>query len=256
MKMVSRILYGALLFLVASVTDAESPTELYNKGNEAYRNKDWESAIENYELAVNEGAISHSLFYNLGCAYFRQGNIGKAILWFERARLLAPRDRDILRNLAFARTRTLDKIESVYSGTPLQFLWSFLESISFGEFKWILLFISVIATIATIYWILQLRRKWLAIFLWVLFIMFGILFYIKGHRLWETSLAIVVEQRISVRSSPSEDGELLFALNSGTRVGILEKRGDWYRIILEDGNSGWANMQGIEPVMIHWRSKW
>ena len=42
------------------------------------------------------------LFYNLGNACFKSDRLGEAILWYERARLLSPRDEGIGANLHFS----------------------------------------------------------------------------------------------------------------------------------------------------------
>ena len=243
----------ALIAIISAVlplwADEDDAVNLYNEGNAAYRNKNWDEAIEKYLAAVNSGVSSPELFYNLGCAYYRAGDIGRAILWFERARILKPRDRDINKNLAFVRRLTQDKIESIYRNTLLQWFWKVMEKISFSELWWILLIVSLAATLAISYSILQLRGYWLGITLWIIFILLAGGWYIKGSRLWETHLAIVVVPKVDVRSSPSEDGEILFTLHSGTRTGIIERRGDWYRIAIEDGHSGWADKNAVEKVI-------
>lgn len=230
-----------------SETDA---TSLYNQGNAAYRNKNWDDAIDKYLDAVNSGAMSPELFYNLGCAYFRTGDIGRAILWFERARMLKPRDSDINKNLAFTRKLTQDKVESVYRNTLLVWFWRAMESISFSELWWLLLIISLVATIAVSYSILQLRAYWIGIVLWIVFLIFAGAWYVKGNRLWERHLGITVAPKVDVRSAPSAEGEILFTIHSGTRVGIIERRHDWFRIAIEDGHTGWVDETAIEPVIM------
>lgn len=241
--------FVCILLFGISFADTRDCVELYNDGNKAYRSKDWNRAIEHYLSAIDCGAVSSELFYNLGCAYYRVGDIGRAILWFERARMLAPRDDDIKKNLAFTRRMTKDKIESIYRNTLLIWFWNILESLSFSEFWWLLLIISAIATAGTAYSILQLRGYYFALVLWLIFILLAGCWYVKCDRLWETHLAVVIAPKLDVRSTPSDDGEILFTIHSGTRVGIREKRREWYRITIEDGHTGWANAQAIEPVL-------
>jgi tetratricopeptide (TPR) repeat protein len=61
---------------------------------EAYRNQDYKRSIELYETLVasglEENRESAQLYFNLGNAYFRDHQLGKAILNYERAHLLAP----------------------------------------------------------------------------------------------------------------------------------------------------------------------
>ena len=249
-------IYANILFLIAALAftavlcaQTANPATLYNEGNSAYRNKDWTVAIEKYLTATDAGISSPELYYNLGCAYFRAGDVGRAILWLERARLLSPRDVDIKKNLIFMQKMTQDKVESVYRGTPLTWFWKAIEGISFSEFWWLLLILSACATVATIYSILQLRGWWLPIVLWIAFAIFSCGWYTKGNRTWERNLGIVVAPKIDIKSAPAEDSELLFTLHGGTRVGILDERLGWHKITIEDGHTGWVNADAIEPVI-------
>jgi len=232
-----------------SVAGDEQIAEYYIKGNQAYRDKDFSTAIENYMEAINRGGVSAELFYNLGNAYFRAGSLAKAILWYERAKVLAPTDNDINHNLKFVKQLTQDKIESLYRGMLIAKIMLFIESISFRTFWWILVIISSLATLCTVYFILQLRGRWLAVVFWIIFVITLCGWFVKGNRIWERNLAIVMLPRIEVRSEPSTDAEHIFTLHQGTRVGIKENRQDWYRIILEDGNSGWVPENAVEKVI-------
>ncbi len=61
-----------------------------------------------------------ALFYNLGNAYYKQGDHGRAILNYRRAQQLAPRDPDIEANLALARAQAVDQFEAVEAWGPAE----------------------------------------------------------------------------------------------------------------------------------------
>ena len=75
---------------------AGSADSLFQKANTAYQNNNFVLAIELYEKITAEGLQSTALEYNLGNAYFRNDNLGKAILHYERALLQSADDEDIL----------------------------------------------------------------------------------------------------------------------------------------------------------------
>ena len=81
---------------------------------QAYRDQDYKRSIELYETLIQAELDDHresaQLYYNLGNAYFRDNQLGKAILNYERAHLLDPGDGDIRHNLRFANNRTEDRI--------------------------------------------------------------------------------------------------------------------------------------------------
>ena len=105
----------ALLLLPAGLQAQEisQPDSLWKAGVEAYTSGDYVSAAEHWEDLVNAGLASTELYSNLASAYFKNGEIAPAILWWERALRLDPSDRDVRYNLEYARNLTQDKIEEV-----------------------------------------------------------------------------------------------------------------------------------------------
>jgi len=115
------------LFTMPLKMSAANPdaNTLFQKGNIAYAKADYKSAISAYQqiLKANQSA---DVYYNLGNAWFKDGNIEQAILYYERAHQLSPGDADINHNLAFAKFKI--NPESVFVAA----LWwrSFISAIS------------------------------------------------------------------------------------------------------------------------------
>jgi hypothetical protein len=81
-------------------TDATAARELYQK------------AALRFERIANEGGVDNGkLYYNIGNAYFRMKDIGRAILSYRRAELYAPNDANLQQNLAYALQRRQDEVE-------------------------------------------------------------------------------------------------------------------------------------------------
>ncbi|MBO6096203.1 MAG: BatD family protein, partial [Bacteroidales bacterium] len=89
------------------------PDSLWNAGVEAYTNGDYASALKDWQDVQATGLMSKELYYNLGNAYFKTGEIAQSILWYERAIKLDPSDADIRHNLDYARSLTQDRIDEV-----------------------------------------------------------------------------------------------------------------------------------------------
>src|SRR3982751_6726148 len=75
----------------------------FARGNDEYARGQFQEAIRDYQSLVQAGQWSAPLFYNLGNAYFRAGDFGRAILNYERAWALQPQHPESLANLAVAR---------------------------------------------------------------------------------------------------------------------------------------------------------
>jgi tetratricopeptide (TPR) repeat protein len=82
---------------------------LYNRAGRAYEAEQYEEAVALYEAIAKRRIRAGRVYYNLGNAYFKAGQLGKAILSYERARRLLPRDEDIEANLGFVRLLKVDK---------------------------------------------------------------------------------------------------------------------------------------------------
>ena len=87
-----------------------SDSGLFAQANDLYQQADYEQAAELYEQCVAESPSAEA-YYNLGNAYFKQGNLSHAILAYERSLRLNPRDKDCKHNLAFAKTQIIDNVE-------------------------------------------------------------------------------------------------------------------------------------------------
>ena len=87
-------------------------------------------------------------------------------------------------------------------------------------------------------------KRYIALFA-VLFVTFGILAF--AHHTYEKKhpKGIVVEREIEVLSAPIAESEIIFSLNEGTKAKLLESRGEWIRITLDDGREGWTPSQSI-----------
>ena len=88
---------------------ADQANQLFEEANGAYQAKKYNEAADLYEQLLAEGYCSAELEYNLGNAYFRQNELGRAILHFERASLLSPNDGDIRHNLKTAKSKVVDE---------------------------------------------------------------------------------------------------------------------------------------------------
>jgi len=103
--------------------DKPSAEELYFEANRAYKEDRYPEAIDGYLQLIGQGYVNGHLYYNLGNAYFRAGQIGRAILNYKRARLLIPRDADLNFNLHYALDQTQDAISADQNFLNQAFFW-------------------------------------------------------------------------------------------------------------------------------------
>src|ERR1043166_1680077 len=94
---------AAVLFWSVYAPRAATPRERFDNANKFYEEHKYKEAIQEYSSLLAERRVSPNLLFNLANAYFRAGDIGRAVLNYRRAELLAPRDPEVQANLSFAR---------------------------------------------------------------------------------------------------------------------------------------------------------
>lgn len=246
----------SIIFNVSVVTAQDSVST--NAASEAYRNSNFKLSIEQYENNINkysqEGKESAELYYNLGNAYFRDNQVAKAILNYERALLLDPGDSDIRHNLRFARTKIEDRID--VAGNLFLINWFNSVRDLFNSNTW--------GTIAIVLFILFLlcfgmylfvRILWLkksafytGIVFFVLMICANIFAFNQKNLRVNRNTGIVLSAAISVTTSPDANSKELFQLHEGTKVTIRETEGNWYEIEIANGSVGWTQKETIEII--------
>ena len=106
----------SLLLLCSTTLAQRQDATSFQSGNEYYAQSSYGAAIEQYEKVLSSGVLNEIVLYNLANAHFKNKQLGKAILCYEKAQLIAPQDREIADNLNFARTHIADKVERPQEG--------------------------------------------------------------------------------------------------------------------------------------------
>jgi hypothetical protein len=236
---------------------ASGGPETMAAANRLYESGQFEQAALAYQSLVDEGFADSALYYNLGNAYFKQGDVGSAILNFRRAERLAPRDPDIRANLELARSMTVDQIEKARAETFLDQLTRFTqERLTLDELALAALTLWFLFSILLISFMAARRGSNLREGLQYAAIVAGLLLALVGFSLlgrWHVehtrpaAVVVVVEQ--DVTSGPGDQYVTEFTLHSGTEVNVLETRNNWTRLALP-GNEleGWAPADSITTV--------
>lgn len=224
------------------------------KANSAYNQGLYDSAIIMYEEVIEAEMESSVLYYNLANAYFKNSNIPKSILYYEKAIKLDPNDEDLLYNLNVANAMIVDKIEKV----PTMFYknwWNYFYNM-FSANIWTLISISIWITFLVLFSIFILSRelvlKKLSFYLAVLFFIgslasFGLASQ-KYYYTRENKEAIIFTPTITVKSSPTMGSVDLFVVHEGTKVSIIDNVENWYKIKIQDGSIGWLPAETMEMI--------
>ena len=226
----------------ASFVRAADRTSLFESANKLYYSSKFSEAATAYQKLLESGERSAAVYFNLGNAYFKAGEIGKAVNAYRQAEELAPRDPDIRANLQFARNQArgpkmthkaweqwLNRLTlNEWTGYTMAAIWLCLCGL-----------ISI-----------QVRprlRDSLKGIIWALLLvslaLVGCTF--AAYQAHHTVISVVTTKEATAHQGPIEESQEAFRLHDGAEVRVLEKKDDWLLVSTDPGHVGWVRRQQL-----------
>jgi hypothetical protein len=242
---VLRSLILAILFsLTANVWADSTPAgaDAHATAVAAYDKSDFAQTIASYETLLASGVRKGDLFYNLGNAYFRHGDKGKAIAAYLAARSLLPRDPDVKANLKFVQDQSADRLTNHLTSSTLRALFFWIDVFTPRE---LLFFSSGVLAVSLLLIFLSLVLVPIrAVFPWgisgcvaalVCFVLLAV--SLRFEKKW----GAVTVPLATVRSGPGEHNTTVFQLHEAAPFVVEDSEGEWLRILLSDDKKGWIH---------------
>ncbi len=224
--------------------------ELYRQANLLYEGGKYAESSRTYERIIDRGIRNGFVYYNLGNAYYKQDQIGRAILAYERASRLIPRDGDLRNNMDLANERTVDQITSDVPWFGRQAL----DGVTMNEATVAATITGFIATLALMIYLLakqtsaRVRAGYLLLVTCLVFLLAIGFTGVKIYDQLANEEGIILSATAVVRTSPDDASDPVFTLHEGTKVRLIEYREDWMRIQLPDGKNGWLAQDELEGI--------
>ena len=236
----------ALVLLSGATFAQKAELDSITRADTLYAQGHYPEAARVYSGILKRGYESADLYFNLGNAYYKSGQVTKAILNYERARLLAPNDDDIKYNLDLAQAHVVDNIQPL----PEFFLTKWWHSVinthsadEWGVQSMVAFFIFLILFVLFLF-AQSVRRKKLAFWVSILSLTWSAFTFSfassQKSKLTHRNTAIITAPTVTVKGSPSETGTELFIIHEGLKVKLTDSLGTWKEIQLADGNKGWV----------------
>lgn len=237
-------------FAIASFAQND---DLFNEGNSLYNEGKFQEAIRAYESILSNDVHSSELYYNLANSYYKLNRIAPSIYYYEKALQLAPKDAEILNNLAFAQNMTIDAIEKIPEVGFSKFVKRITNTFNFDTWAMIsvcsvVLFVTLFLGYYFAFSTVKKRMMFVSSFV-VLFISFVSLFFAFQKQTLDIkdNPAIVFSQESEVKTEPNLRSESAFQVHEGTKVQVLEKYNDtWIKIQIANGKTGWIASDDIK----------
>lgn len=248
--------YSFVWLLLAMIcfggTSAKAVTK--NNADTEYQKGNYQQAIRDYEEILKNGE-SAEIYFNLGNAYYRTDNITKAVLNYERARLLSPGDDDINFNLQFARSKTIDKITPESEMFFITWYKSLVNFTSVDNWAKTGILCIVMALLLVLLYLFgpQLMLRKIGFFgglaFFVIFLLSNLFAFQQKQALDNRTGAIIISPSVNIKKTPAKNSADQFVLHEGTRVDIIDKgMTDWRCIRVGDGREGWIETKAIEEI--------
>jgi len=253
---------------------AATPESLFSAGNAAYEAGAYADAIERYESLAKDGIVDADLYYNLGNAYFKTGNLGRSVLWYERALSLNPRGDDVRANLEVVRSLLRDQQLMPARGGFRHAVLGWHNRLSATESAAVACGFYALFVIAALALIFRRTPFVSAVYRWAswvsparllgltmtqdyvlamattaaLAIVFAGSAYTKIEAARERERSVIVTEEVPVFSGPSEDATIQFKIHEGTIVSVRDGRTGWVRVDLPGDLSGWVEEKTVERI--------
>ena len=228
--------------------------EMFNKGNSAYNEGNFEKAISHYNSILEKGKHSSDLYFNMGNAYYRLNRVAESIFYYEKAKQLDPSSDKIKLNSSFAENMTIDSIEELPK--------SQIEEIKIKVFRilsdrnWAILTV-ILSWLFLVMFSLYLfnnksntKRTFFSLSSICLFVLIFSLSvsYLSQKEKESNQFAIIFSNQLNIWPEPNERGEIKFILHKGTKVNLLENLEEWKKIRIANGSEGWVKNPELKSL--------
>jgi len=273
------VLVASALAVRASEADVSAASsslaaQTFAAGNAAYEAGDYHAAIDRYLEVANGGIVHRDLYYNLGNAFFKSGDMGHAVLWYERALQLDPRNDDIRANLGVVRAMLRDQQLVQAHGGVRGALMGWHRKLSAEESVAVACVFYALFTLAALCLIFRRSRVVMSLYRLASWVSPGRLFglgmtgdvllgmataavvalvfagsaYAKVHESRVHTRSVVLSEEVPVFSGPSRDSTIQFKIHEGTIVSVRDGREGWVRVDLPGDLSGWVETSTVEKI--------
>lgn len=241
----SFLLGFALLTSTAGLASAAATGVLpgFNSANRLYEQGKYAEAASGYEKILESGAASPALYFNMGNACFKAGQLGRAVYAYRKAQALAPHDPDVQANLEFTRNQ-------VQGPTWRASRWEeWLGTLTLNEWAWLAsVALWVTFLLMTVRQFKPVKKRTLrntALATGCATILFGALFGCAFAHHRDVKTAVVVKPKVLVHTGPFAESQDSFTAHDGAELRILDRKDDWLQVSDGTRRIGWLKQSDV-----------
>ncbi|OHD14073.1 MAG: hypothetical protein A2086_12110 [Spirochaetes bacterium GWD1_27_9] len=236
--MKSKIIIILSFICLSLYPQANRDLEKFNNAINLYSKKNYEESLKIFLELRKSGIDNFEINYNIGCTYTKLKKLGLARFYFENALVFKPFDSDLFHNLKVVYNDILkDPLIGEQEIMNKRIIYFFPLSLLV-----ILFLICFLLSVLWIFLFFKLNNKKFFLIFFIIFIFFSFIFtllFLLQYSEYNKKVFVVVENTANVYIAPSSDETILVTLSEGTKGNVVNYVGDYIKINLADGSSGW-----------------
>jgi tetratricopeptide (TPR) repeat protein len=237
------ILNLSILFLFGSPGLVAGNDQAFHEANSAYARGDFEQAVREYE-EILRGHYSVSVLFNLGNAYFRKGEAGRAVLFYERALQLKPGDPDVHVNLEYVQNQL-----GIFKSPP-PWWRSLFDLFSLNSWSRLTLLTMSLFLAALAFRMHATTVKWSPKPL-IVILLLVLLCSAAGMvvRMDELDKAVVLKKDSPLKVAPVSNSPTVGTLTPGLVVHVEKELEEYFYVRTPEGKTGWMSKDTVEKII-------
>ena len=229
-------------------TGSEPLRKFYQAGS-AYQNGDYKKAIEIYKSIIKTGLESGAIYYNLANSYFKDNQLGMAVVNYERAKRFIPRDHQLEFNARYARSLVKSYAPTVKRSVFGRKYAEYKDSFTVNEFTWIVFVLFLlIGSVYTVGLFLKWPKQKVILAICVLSMLLVFHLHLCVVKLNEIGQRAVVVEQTDSKYEPTDKATNYFKLPEGEIVRIVKKEYGWIKVKRSDNKTGWVKATAIDVI--------
>ena len=241
-------LLASCIWLVASWV-VQADQKQFDNANKLFEQGQYEESIEQYQSLLDTGVQTAAVHFNLGNAWFRQGNIGQSVFHYLMAQALDPLDPDIRANLRFARDSA-----GLPSGGIVSPLYQWIRKVSLNVWAtialaplWIFCFLKAIGIykpkLAEKTEFVRAMAGWVTV---PGIILLGLIAWmVQSHH-----PGVIIQDKAELHASPFTDSKVLLEMKAGEEVMLMAVKNEWQQVRNSNGDLGWVESSKLHSIPI------
>ncbi|MCP4220691.1 MAG: SH3 domain-containing protein [bacterium] len=224
--------------------------ERFSRANGLYEEGKYDEALALYHEMEKEGS-NWKLFYNMGNCCYKLKDYVKAKIYYLRADKFNPFEPSIQKNIEIINRFFNDKIPEAKPDFLLKVALK-VESIVGLNVVSILLLLSVAVLNLFIFFLLRKKRN-----RWVIYgVSFSLVItlLLTGYHVYRSGkaarkdTAVITVKNSELRSGPGANNTILFKVNPGLKVKIIDVSRNWVHVSASSRIAGWVEEERLERI--------